>query len=47
MESFPKSHEQFMQDIIKANQIKLPELPPDSKYKYDPATGELMIEHPQ
>ena len=46
-ESFPKTHEQFMKDIIEANQIKLPELPPDSKYVYDPTTGELMIQYPQ
>jgi hypothetical protein len=44
---FPKSHEQFMEVIIKANQIKLPDLPQDSKYVYDPAIGELMIEYPQ
>jgi len=44
---FPKSQEQFMQDIIAFNQIKLPELPQNSKYVYNPATGELMIEHPQ
>jgi hypothetical protein len=46
-DSFPKTQEQFMQDIIKANQIQLPELPPDSKYVYKPETGELMIEHPE
>jgi len=46
-DGFPKSHEQFMKDIVEANQIKLPELPPDSKYVYKPETGELMIEHPE
>ena len=40
----PKSHEVFMHDIIQANNIKLPELPDDSKYIYLPDQGELMIE---
>ena len=33
--------------IIKANSIKLPTLPEGSKYKYDPKSGELLVEHPQ
>jgi hypothetical protein len=40
----PKTHEIFMRDIIQANNIKLPELPDDSKYVYLPEKGELMIE---
>ena len=40
----PKSHEEFMEKIVKANQIKLPELQPDARYVYDPEKGELMIE---
>lgn len=43
----PKTQEDFMRDIIQANMIKLPELPPGHKYVYDPQKGELMVEHPQ
>jgi hypothetical protein len=43
----PKTQEDFMRDIIQANMIKLPELPPGHKYLYDPQKGELMVEHPQ
>ncbi len=42
----PKSHEEFMQQIIQFNQIQLPELPPGQRYVYDPETGELMVERP-
>lgn len=41
----PKSHEEFMQRIITANQIQLPELPAGSEYRYDPEKGELWV-HP-
>ena len=44
--SFPKSHEEFMAKIIKANNIKLPELPAGQRYVYDPKTGKLMVERP-
>ncbi len=40
----PKTHEAFMRDIVEANNIKLPELPDDSKYVYLPDQGELMVE---
>jgi hypothetical protein len=40
----PKSHEEFMEKIIKANNINLPKLAPGAKYVYDPEKGELMIE---
>jgi hypothetical protein len=43
----PQSHEEFMEQIIKFNAIPLPQLPPNSRYIYDPATGELMVEHPK
>lgn len=43
----PKTEEEFMTKVIKANSIKLPALPEGSKYKYDPKTGELLVEHPQ
>lgn len=43
----PKTHEEFMEKIIKANQIPLPELPPDNRYIWDPQTNELMVERPK
>ncbi|HVX11750.1 MAG TPA: hypothetical protein VHC22_11260 [Pirellulales bacterium] len=43
----PKTEEAFMKEIIEANQIRLPQLPPGSKYKYDPQSGELLVERPQ
>lgn len=42
----PQSHEEFMREIIQANQIPLPELPPGHRYVYDPQRGELMVEQP-
>ncbi len=42
----PKSHEEFMKVIIKPSGIKLPDLPPDAKYVYDPQKGELTVVHP-
>lgn len=43
----PKSHEDFMEKIIRANRIRLPELPAGERYIYDPEKGELMIERPE
>jgi hypothetical protein len=43
----PKTHEEFMEKIIKANQIKLPDLPPGDRYIYIPAREELCVEHTQ
>ena len=43
----PSSHEEFMEKIIKDNQITLPELPAGEKYIYDPQAGELMYTHPK
>lgn len=42
----PKSHEEFMAQIIDANQIQLPQLPPGQRYVYDPEKEELMVERP-
>ena len=42
----PKSHEEFMSAIIKANLIQLPELPAGQTYIYDPQLGELMVQKP-
>ncbi|NUQ65132.1 MAG: hypothetical protein HUU20_21925 [Pirellulales bacterium] len=43
----PKSQEEFMEQIIKANQINLPELPEGHRYVYDPQTEQFLVEHPQ
>jgi hypothetical protein len=42
----PQSHDQFMKEIIQANQIQLPELPTGQRYVYDPQAKELMVERP-
>lgn len=42
----PATHEQFMEEIIQANQIQLPVLPEGHRYIYDPKLGELMVERP-
>jgi hypothetical protein len=42
----PKTHEEFMEKIIKANMIELPELPAGHKYVYDPMLETLMVEKP-
>lgn len=39
----PKSHEEFMSQVIKANMVKLPTLPPGDEYFYDPAKEELFV----
>ncbi|MGH8570124.1 MAG: hypothetical protein ACREXU_19490, partial [Gammaproteobacteria bacterium] len=41
----PRSHEEFM-ELMKAQNIELPELPPGHRYVYDPETEELMVERP-
>jgi len=43
---FPNSDEEFMQKIIKENNIKLPQLPPGQTYYYDPETHDLMVRRP-
>lgn len=42
----PASHDEFMKEIIEANQLKLPNLPPGEKYVYDASTEQLMVERP-
>ena len=39
----PRSHKEFMKDIIEANLVKLPELPPGEEYVYDKDTEKLMV----
>ena len=43
----PKTHDEFMEKIVQANQIKLPPLPPGHKYVYDAMTEQLMVERPK
>jgi hypothetical protein len=43
---FPKSNDVFMKDIIKFNQIKLPELPFGQSYEYDAESAQLMVIRP-
>lgn len=42
----PKSHDEFMEKIIKPNNIELPELPEGHEYVWDPDEGELMVDRP-
>lgn len=42
----PQSHDEFMEKIVQANGIKLPELKPGERYLYDPATEQLLVERP-
>jgi hypothetical protein len=43
----PKTHEEFMTNIIQANRIKLPVLPPGHEYVYDPEQKQLMVKRPK
>lgn len=43
----PRSHEEFMEKVIQANQIQLPQLAEGSRYMWDPQKGELMVERPR
>jgi hypothetical protein len=42
----PKDNEEFMEKIIKANNIHLPELPTGERYWYDAKTEQLMVQQP-
>ncbi len=41
---YPKSHEEFMKEIVEFGQIQLPELAEGKSYIYDPKTHQLMVE---
>lgn len=41
---YPASHEEFMEKVVRENNIKLPALPPGQRYVYDPEMHELMVE---
>jgi len=46
----PKDHTEFMEKIIKPNNIKLPVLPEGQSYRWDPTQGEkgeLMVDRPK
>jgi hypothetical protein len=42
----PKSHEEYMEVIIREHGVQLPELPEGDEFVYDPATEQLMVRHP-
>lgn len=42
----PRTHDEFMDKIVKPNGIRLPDLPAGHKYVYDAEKEELMVEHP-
>lgn len=44
---YPKSHEEFMEKIVKFNNLVLPELDPGVEYIYDPADHTLKIYRPE
>jgi len=43
----PNSHQEFMTEIIRKNNIRLPPLPQNCRFVYDPELGELMVERPK
>ncbi len=43
----PKSHEEFMEKIVKPLRIELPPLYPDERYVYVPEKEMLMVEKPK
>ena len=43
---FPRTHEEFMKEIIQANNIKLPELREGRRYIYNPEKAVLEVEYP-
>ena len=42
----PKTHEEFMNVIIKENGVQLPELAEGEEFLYDPETEQLLVRHP-
>lgn len=43
----PKTHDEFMKEIITANAIRLPDLPDGEEYIYDSEQEELMVRRPE
>jgi len=42
----PDTHEDFMEEIVEANSIELPQLPDGERYVFDTQLGELMVQRP-
>ena len=40
----PKTHEEYMKEVVESAQIKLPELPAGMVYRYRPEINELWVE---
>lgn len=40
---YPKTHDEFMQRIIRDNNLRLPNLPDDREYQYDVANHKLLV----
>ncbi len=40
---FPNSHDEFMEKIVKANRLTLPELPAGAVYRFNTEKGELWV----
>ncbi|RMF40680.1 MAG: hypothetical protein D6753_11225 [Planctomycetota bacterium] len=40
---WPNSHEEFMEKIVRANRLNLPELPPGMVYRFNVEKGELWV----
>ena len=43
---FPRTHEEFMKEIIQPNNIKLPDLKDGCRYEYNPQKAELEVVYP-
>ncbi len=43
----PRTHEEFMKEIVEEGGLTLPELPQGERYVFDPEKGELMVERPR
>ncbi len=40
---YPKDHQEFMDQIVKANNLSLPVLYPNQEYRYNVEKHELMV----
>ena len=43
---YPKDHAEFMEKIIRANNMRLPVLPNKGEYRYDEQSHALMVVYP-
>ena len=44
---YPKDHDEFMEKIIRANNLRLPVLPNKGEYRYDEKSHSLVVVYPQ